>query len=436
MAINSRLTSIFVFHEETIQGTYDTPADWETNGAVNADHFDYDVTTITQTLIRNEVQEQDRYRAQGHRPWILGLRSGDTEVGFHWTGAEGQIVANGDQIARTMLSKLIKIAWGGEHRGFTRTITAAADEHTITVDDVTGLEVGAHVAVQDITSPIADHEGKVFIRQITDITGLVMTLDEDLPFTPANTDLARAAITMYIDSFWIEDSTPGAGRTCSVFLRRDRAPDEEEVWLLRGCKPEISFGEFSRDGHPRISAVFKRGSYEHEILGTALSIPIPTIPSTSDGHPSRVIGRDTVMSIAEYGDPTPILECAASVSIQPGVPVEMMPSVDEPYDGMEGMNGWSSGSSTGVVEATLYDYRKEWAQGLQAGTYYRVSYAQPAEPGNAWRITCPRNVISKSPVRAPAGPVDGTQLAFEMTENLDAIGTTEIAKSTICLVMA
>lgn len=436
MAINSNLTSIAVFHEEVVQGTIDTPADWAANGAVNFDHFEYDTTSITQTLIRDEVQEQLRYRAQGHRPWILGLRNVELEIGVHWTGAENQIVALGSQIQRTMLSKLIKIAWGGEHRGFTREITAAADEHTITLDDVTGLEVGAHVAVQDLTSPIPDHEGKVFIRQITDITGLVVTLDEDLPFLPVATDLARAAITMYVDSFWVEDSTPGAGRTCSLYLRRDRAPDEEEVWILRGCKPEINFGEITRDNHPRLNVMFKAGSYVHENLGTGDTYELPTIPTTSDGIASRVIGRDTVMSIAAYGDTTAILECTASTTFNPGVPAVMMEGVDEPYDGLEGMCGWSTGRSEATFEATLYDYRKIWAQQLQQGQYYRVRYAQPAEPGNAWAITMPRAVISSSPVRVNAGPVDGVQLAFEATENLDSIGTTEIATSTVCLVMA
>lgn len=435
MPINSNLTSVAAFAEETVQGTYVDPATWADPGVgVLFDHFAYDTTALTQTLIRDEVQEQLRYRAQGHRAWIRGLRNVALDIGIHWTGAEGNTTAIDSQIERTLISKIGKIAWGGEHRGYSRTIASASDDHTITVSDATGLEVGAHVAVEDTTSPIPDHDGKVFIRQIVAIAGDELTLDEDLPFTPATGDVAHATITVYVDSFWVEDSTPGAGRTCSLYLRRDRPPDEEEVWLLRGCKPELKFGEFTRDTAPRLNITWHAGSFEHEALGD--TIALPTLPTTSEGIAARVIGRDTTMSIGVYGDPTRTIECAASCSFDPGVPVIMMESVDEPYDGMEGMNGWSTGSSTGKVDMVLYNYRKTWAQALAAGTYYRVRYGQPAEPGNAWAITTPRCTISSSPVRVDAGPVDGVQLSMECTENLDAIGTTEIAKSTVCLVMA
>lgn len=402
------------------------------------DHLIVGVDQIKQVVVPNDVLHPSRARMFRHRPPILGTR-GVVEVplSFYLHGVGG-VTAVDDQVAQTHLMDIFVNAIGGVDRPFSRDITAAADAHTITVSDATGYSVGSAVAVEDTTSPISAHAGNVYIREIRDISGNILTLDEDLPFTPANGDIAHAAATAYTDEDVLVDSSGAAGRTWSWWIQKGDAVNE--IWMLRGSRVELKLGSFGKNTPPTFEAMIKAAYFEHE------GLVAPTWTAVPQGFAPRAIGRGTTLSIRKWtGDPlappTAIANLHASeVQVELGVPATPVETVTEVEEYMQGLAAFSMDAA---VEAGLKiktaPYLQEYGLALEEEALYSVRYAHNGPPGYAWAIEMPVCRLIEYPTHAEVGVVGGQMLAFKAIERDPDSGqgpATELNRGNVRVVIA
>ena len=429
------------FHNKISRAAYQ----FETAQAVNPgwagtensiDHLVVGIDALKQFVAPNDVLHPSRARQFRHRAPILGTRNVEVPISFYLHGV-GAVTAIDAQVAQTALMDLFVNGLGGVHRTYSRTITAAADAHTITVSDVTGFEVGSAVAIEDTTSPTPFHTGKVFIREVVAIAADVLTLDEDLPFTPANGDICHGAGVGHTDEAVLTDSSGAAGRTMSWWFEKHDATNE--IWELLGSRLELKLGAFSKNAPPTFEAMLKAPYFRHEDLVA------PTWTSVPEGFAPRAIGLGTTLSIRKWSTllapPTTIASIhGASVEVELGVPATPVETVTEAEQYMQGIAAWSFDAAIEAgIKIQVGSYDQAWSLGLQEEALYSIRYQLNAPAGAAWSIEMPVCRLIEFPTRGEVGPVGGTMLAFKAIERDPDQGQgadSELSRSNIRVVLA
>jgi len=423
-------------YRETTAGT--PPADWDADGQL-VDFTAMDAAGFSQTVITDGVIG-DRIFAMGGRASILGMRSVGQFSSSHYLTGHGQTPASGSAPTVTFLSDLLQLALGGRRLVTARAVTGGTATAP-TVDAVTGLDVGDFMAFEDLTSPSAANSGKCYVRRIVDIDTLTLTLDESLPFTPADGDAARGTIVIYIDTATIQSTGGISGATASLKVQRgDVAAAASQVWEATACVPTLEIDSIERDGVPTIGLTWGVGAwktYADGITKTTWSAAKTALASAI--VPPRAIGIGSTVWLQAYGTATSVCRSAASVSIGVGVPRPQIETVTECTSGLHGIAGYTTEQADTTIELVLGNLTAvDYEALLQAGTYQVFRYAHTGAYGRGWAIHCPRVTISATPSASEAGPNLATTLSLRATEDLDNADADPVNlwKSKIAIVLA
>lgn len=429
MSYHQEKVGRFAYFAETTAGT--PPADWDASGTL-VEALVIDPSGITQSHHMDETLEE-RWSMFQRRDVIHGVKSDAGVSTEHYLTGHGQQPAAGSSATATWLSTLITHGLGGSDITSSETVTGGTTT-TITVADVSNWEEGAFVAVEDLTSPTSTNSGVAYIRRITDITGAgpyTVTLDEALPFTPDNGDIARSCIAHYLDPDVLEDSTAASGRTMSLKIERAGV---RSVWECTGCAATMSLTNLGRDQQPRIAFEWMIGDWESYDTVTKT-----TWTQTPTNVPARTIGVHTHAFVQEKGTTTQNDLSINALDVQVNVPRASIDQINESSFGMHGRAGYTADAEQASgVQITTASHGINWEAKDQAKTRYTVRIAQVAGAGYGWAIHMTNCKLSATPVYQQVGPNAGWQLTFQADEEDDNSGasTADLWRSRIIIVQA
>ncbi|MBK6920420.1 MAG: hypothetical protein IPH07_23675 [Deltaproteobacteria bacterium] len=387
--------SLLAFFQESTQGT--GPANgaaWVSSG-VRIRHVgdSVDVSGIEQAVVEDERSQEGIFDVEYS---VKGLRNTSFPMSLYMTGS-GATTAQDDTIAETPLMTVLEHALGGMH--LSNSTVLAGGGHTTTVinvDDATNIVEGCLIQVQDAT------DGTIAVRRVLDVSTLAVTLDEALPFTPADADVVPAMATFYVDETVLVDSS--AGPTTLSWLIQKGLAAALENFELNGCKSELKSIALTRGGLPTLSFDTMVASFDPP--GTA---PSPTWSSDPIGNAPVSIGPDTVITYQTQGTTTINPIHVSEFSVEVGVPVVSVDTNTEVEDGMEGRQGYSTQPADTMITLNVVPFGSSaWTQ-FAADTFRRLRFYKRAAPGQVFAVHFSRCEI-KPPKRGAAGPVSSTQI--------------------------
>lgn len=397
MAINHGHRSWCAYAREATQAA--VVADWDADGHL-IDHWEADPGTISQSLIDDPALETSVW---DERKYIKGIRNQDgLKIKKPWHGAEVE-TADTTQVAQTDLMEILEHCWGGQTRG-TSTTCAGGTALIPTVASLTGIEEGQFVGFED-----ADDPGRVHIRRVlaVNVGTKALTLDQGLPFVPANGDKAHGCAVTYLDEEVLEDSTAG-DRT---FAWRVERSGPNAVYEWRGTKANLALS-IARNAPPSIELAVMAGDFAHETLTKE------TWTQTPSGQAPLACGRDTKLFLQVYGTHTNVDRHDANIAIETGVNITPIDADVEVDEGMEGRTGYTLGRGKTFATVTLVPQASSWETALQAGTFYKLRYSQIAQAGKAWAVHFSRVEIAETPKFALAQDAQATTVKFKAHPDL------------------
>lgn len=415
MAINHLHRSWLAYAREATQGA--AVADWDADGQL-VDHLEADPGAIAQSLVEDATLN---LRAFTKRVFIKGIRNNDNlKVKLNWHGT-GAAAADTVQVVATPLMEILEHCWGGQLRTKSTTCTGgtALIPELASVDTI---DEGVFIGFEDLSDP-----NRVHIRRVLAVNALAVTLDQALPFTPANGDKAHGCCITYIDEDVLEDSTAG-DRTFAWRLERS---GNDAVYEFIGTKAQLGIA-FARNAPPSLELSVFAANFDHETLTKT------TWTQTPAGQAPLAIGRDTKLFVQVYGTHTSTDLHCQQMAVETGVPIVPSDTITKVDSRMEGRAGYSIQPADTTLTPVIVPFDDDWEVGLQADTKYKLRYSQIAAAGKAWAIHVSRAEIAETPKFSPVNSVQGVSVKFRAHEDLDNADASnaKLWRSKIILVQA
>lgn len=415
MAINHLHRSWLAYAREATQAAPVT--DWDGDGQL-VDHLEADPGAIAQSLIEDATLN---FRAFTKRRFIKGIRNADNlKVKLNWHGT-GTVTADTVAVAQTPLMEILEHCWGGQ----TRTKSTTCTGGTALIPEIASadtIDEGVFIGFEDLGDP-----GRVHIRRVIAVNALAVTLDQALPFTPANGDKAHGCCITYIDEDVLEDSTAG-DRTFAWRLERSGT---DAVYEFVGTKAMLGIS-MPRNAPPALELSVFAGNFKHEDLTKE------TWTQTPSGQAPLAIGRDTKLFVQVYGTHTSTDLHCQQMAVETGVPIVPIDTVTEVDALMEGRAGYSIQPMDTTLTPVIVPQVNDWEVGLQADTMYKLRYSQIAQAGKAWAIHASRCEIGETPKFTGVNSVQGVSVKFRAHEDLEnsSAGNAKLWRSKLILVQA
>lgn len=415
MAINHLHRSWLAFAFESTQGA--VIADWDADGFL-VDHLEADPGTIAQSLIEDATLN---VRAFTKRRMIKGIRNNDNlKVKLNWHGSEA-VAAATVAVAQTSLMKLLEHCWGGQVRTKSTTCTGG----TALIPELTSVDTispGVFIAFEDLGDL-----GRCHIRRVLAVNALAVTLDQGLPFTPANGDKAHGCAATYIDEDVLEDSTTG---NKTLAWRHERS-GTEAVYEYIGTKATLAL-TLPRNAPPSLELGVFAANFEHETLTKT------TWTQTPAGQAPLAIGRDTKLFLQTYGTHTSTDLHCQQMAVETGVPVVPIDTITKVDARMEARAGYSIQPADTTVTPVIVPFDDEYEAALQADATYKLRFAQIAQAGKCWAVHISRCEIAETVKFSPVNSVQGAALKLRAHEDLANADASNAAlwRSKIILVQA
>jgi len=424
MASTSHINQLGYFSESTIGTPPADAAAWVSSGTrVKIVKGSADISGVKRAWVANNNSITSINEKHQN---VAGLRNCEAswEQYIHGTGS---VTSDTSQVTAITLSNMLQDAWGGQNRTYSTTCTGGtATQPTVAAD--TGIDEGVFLAFED-----QDDADRVHIRRVTAWSTPTVTLDEALPFTPANGDPVHACITIFIDRAALVDSSDGNYRTASyLFDNTKNTGHDEDLWELRGAKPELDLSNIApRADLPRIGFNAKAGSFAHE------SLSAPSWTGTPDGEAPLVTGVDTHVWLQDYGTTTQNSVQVWSFSPEVSVPIVPVDTVTALNVNMDGRHAYTTMPADIQVKLSV-PFQNAYKDDIEAGTFKVMRYARVAEAGKAWALHFSRMEYMTDP-----DPQDQTEnraleltlRAHEDTDNASA-GDADLWKTPIALILA
>ncbi len=425
MAVTSYISLLTGFEETvgqgigpngTTGGTVSTGAEWETAEAGGtAFQIPHIPSSLSFESLERTVIEAERTKARVFTtdPRVPGLSNAELSFQSYLTG-RGSALAAGVLATQTPLSRTLLNCLGGVH--YAETCTLAAGGHTTTVvnvDDASTLAVGAIVAPLDPTTGLAHP------RRITDVTALAVTLDRELPFTPADGNLVLGGATLFIDEDVICDTASNLGSTMSLVGQKGQ--NGAAGFEMNGCKLGLSSMSFERNGFATLDLSLMAARFTDPSSG-----PDPTLPDAVFPNP-LAIGPDTQLAIANIGVTTNTLVCNGAMTVEAGVPVVPIPCMTARTGNMEGYAGYTIEPGDTLVDLDLYPYATSWFADYDNEQLKNVSVSRLGASGNIFSVHFPQCEILNTPKQLNADNILRSGVQFRAQEVTGA--TTALARS-------
>lgn len=417
------------YFEETTVGT--APADWPNDG-VPMETTSVDVSGLKQTFITDPTLEAHPFD-MGTRAVIHGVKNGQVKLGFklHGTGA---VTAAPSQVAANPLSNLLKHAWGGVHRSNSTTVTSATNAKVFELTAATNVIPGCIIAVEDTTSPAAEYSGIAVPRRVLAVSGSEVTLEEALPFTPAAGDKVHATISVYLDHEALEDAVAN-NDTLSWFIALGHSTGTDHLYQVVGSVISELKIDLPDGGVPALDAAIECGTFMH---GTEDGLTNPDFADDPYGHAQLAIGRNTKLSINEYGTDTLNYVDATAYAFEPGVGRQRIKAITEKTHNLEATATYGLKVDNTTLALTFPLYEESWYSKLNDSTFYHITVAQHAAAGKGWALFMPRAQIEQTPGRQSIAPdVWGVQVNFRGARPSNATGgaNSELERSRFVLAL-
>ena len=384
-----------------------------------------EVSGILPTLLDNESA---RDRITDDEPDLVGIDN--PEFGFEvYAETLGAVVVDGSAAVHTAQTTLMEHTLGGADLGTTRTALGTHSTTTIELDSVAGLAVGGHIA--PVLSAYTGPGGATMahVREIIDITALVVTVDQPFPVAPVDTDEAKACITAHIDLDVLENSSGAGGPyTLSWHIGRDKATaSSDATWEVYGAKAQVDSVSFERDSFAKMAFTVMGGSSERP--NTAAK---PAWTSDPLNQAPMQVGKLTQLWLADYDTAGAVVDCNA-FSLEFGVPVTRAPTITTNSDGMQGTACYTTAREDTVASITLFPHTSALWGEFDTRTLKACRYAILAPPGSGFAVTLPRCEV-RAPDFADVDGAAGNTFELKALPDDNLRGTTELVRSKIKLV--
>lgn len=416
--------SQLAYAEDTTQGTPPENATaWVADGT-RVHHISLDVSGV-------KIEQAEDMRSQVHihdvERMVKGVRNSEVPYGLYLTGT-GVVTASGAQVAETDLAAQLRFGLGGVHRSNSAVLSGVHTTTTIDPDSDASWAVGGHVAVEDPDT------GLCYIRRLVSVAAGVWTLDQALPFTPVDDDVVHGAITIYYDHAVMASSNGAGGPyTQSWWIEKGDGIPSRELWELRGAVTELGTIEFPRNDTAKLEATIKCASW----IGPSESVPEPVWVDDESGEAPQIIGPDTELFLQDYGTATGGGICAVSASITPGVPRLPTGSVNTLQPNMHAICDWHSGRAEGLADIAIAPFVDFPFERYHANAYVTFRIAKVQTAGSCFAVTMPRAEIKETPTRNDGtGEISGSGFQLRAHRDLASVGTTELARSRMSIVIA
>lgn len=351
-----------------------------------------------------------------------GTFNGDVEAGVYLTG-KNEVTADGVQVAESDVMTLLELMFGGMSRSKATLakVAGAHDSVSVEVDSTSEMAVGQGIGVIDANGaePTIVKPG----GRITDITGDIVTFEKDIGFTIADADKVVGTATAYI----VPATLAGrAGANHLATWRSEPGLDDEAVVQLVGCafKPALAGLNLNENLELlfTIMATLVQNSGRDALTAT--------LAGAISGDAPLVMGPRTKFFLQDYGTATetPGLH-PSGVAIDPGIEVIRGLVSTSQADNAQGHWGYSTPVAVPTMEFTITPHDSEWDVDQKAGTFKVCGYWREGTEGRGIYFSMPRAELAVTPKPGTANEVRVTQLSLLGHEDVDAIGTTDLAKS-------
>lgn len=382
-----------------------------------------DLSSFKQAMI-DDMRSQEV--VLGDEPMVYGIKGG-VEFSFEaYLCGHGLDTSASSQVAQTAMGLFLLTCLGGQDRSNSTVLSGGGHSATvINVASHANIVAGSHIKVED-----TDDSGRSWPRRVLDNTAGALTLDEALPFTPADNDLVHGAHTFYPAEAALIDSN-SSGRTLSFLLSKGESGSNREHYVARGCKPILESIELSRNGLPRLKFRVLVGSFI-----SPEAAPEPTWVSDPEGGAPLAIGPDTKVRYNNTGSTTSTMIHVAEFAFSTGIESVPHDTLTEADSGMPGRASYGLTVGKSTVDFTVFPYAQQHHTDFNSAQQKQLRFARVGTEQRAWALTIPRLEIVETPAIAPLGPSMAVKLNGRCLRNTTIDSTdNELTRARFCLVL-
>jgi hypothetical protein len=409
--------SQLAFFPEVTQGTPPADAAAWASGGTRIRHVgeSLDPSQIGQAVVEDMRSQLGIFHLNTK---VKGLRNTSFPHDTYLTGSGGA-TAPAAQIATNPLATFLGHCLGGLSRSNTTVVTGGTTLNP-TVTATTNLAVGQLVGFVDTS----EGSGRILaVREITAINTLTLTLDDVLPFTPANGDVMHAMATAYVDETVLVNSAVGP-TTWSWLIQKGLAAALENFQLM-GCKSALTNIELPRGELP----LLKCNTLAANFVGPE-SAPSPTWVGDPSGSAPVALGPTTEWQYQTVGTTTANLIQQYGFNLDVGVPVVPIDTNSEVQANMQGRQAYTTAPADTICKLGIDYAATPWTQ-FAADTAKYLRFAKIALPGQVIAIKLRNCEINGTPRRGRNGDVSSAEL--ELRARPDTTAATQLAQSKLLI---
>lgn len=253
-----------------------------------------------------------------------------------------EVVTGTNAITETAQMTFLAHILGGLNLGTRTTASGTHSSTTVEVASGTGMDEGVFIApaLSAYREPTACH-----LRRITGVSSLVLTVDQEFPNAPVNTDVINPVATVYIDQDDLLDSS--ANDTTLSWLLQLGPTGGDVNWECVGCKSQLDSIKLDRNAIATfVTTTFGGQSTPPDNAAN------PTWTTEPAYNTPVVIGPDCQVWMEDYGTTTNTLLNCSGFSITPGIPVVPEDLLTEGGVGLEARGGYTTKPDKTMIEIT------------------------------------------------------------------------------------
>ncbi len=416
---------------ETTQGTPPADAAAWLAGGILVHHLaeTLDMSGVERSQL---VDERNQVRVFDNERMVEGLDNPEFPFAIYGHGL-GVATATETQVSADPTVTLgiefffeLEQALGGLTRGFSAVTSGGSSTTTVVaVVDASVYAPGDYVAVELTTNlPSRYPAGTAFPRRIIAVDTVAdpdtITLDQELPGIPVDTDPVHACVVVYVDQDVLCDSNgPGGPYTWTMLVQKglpSSVAARREAWEFRGTVHELQSFTLERDG--TLQFAFNLMAASHADPSTA---PWPDwlgSSITEQGLAPLAIGALSEVWLVDDGSSTNTEVQISSFEVEPGVPRNRVETVTSAGSFMQGTANYATSPADTTITLSLTPFGiQQWTE-QQAETEKTLRWARLGPAGSGFAVAFPRVSHMATPKRNVNDAVSESMVTFLAHEDV------------------
>lgn len=357
-----------------------------------------DQSSLMEDRLENE-SHVDHFNAYHDK--IQALKSNSTMPFWIYAGPSGNTAGDGNAASKFYLSDTLEAAMGHQMTGTRHSVSGdSSTTSTIDCDAVTGLKAGMAVF------PVDADTSKGQFAIIKSITTTTASIFPPLSFTPADSDVVNAGISVGENKTAQNDHTQADHKTLSAIVRGE---DDQDVVELIGCKPTLaSLDNIEAGTAPKFNFELMAADWNHD---DNVSGSIAAMTGTLVSVTPRAVSRGDQTSVY-FGDKDGTLSDVPFFSVEPGLNCTWQ-AIKGPNGKREGVHHYVANPSDILVNVTLAYSGGYWDEARDAANNKKSLLFQVGDvAGEAWGVFYPHLEYIAAPVRTEVNGRLACQLQF------------------------